>query len=110
MVRCSCSHLEESYWPWVGAAVVTAVNGESGTPIANALAVVSYNKTSHVTRKRTSHDGTFAFGGWVGRARRAPHTIVLTAAGFADATTDVQLIAGGSTPFVVRMTPVAVDL
>ena len=37
-----------------------------------------------------------SFGGWVGRGRRVPHEVSVSAAGYEDAVAHVQLEAGAS--------------
>jgi hypothetical protein len=84
--------LSASYFPWQGAATISVLDSNEN-PVAGAIAVVQYNSTTHVTRKKTDSSGRFSFGGWTGKARPAAHTVVVTAPGYQPGTMTVQLKA-----------------
>eukprot|EP01052_Picozoa_sp_SAG31_P044151 SAG31_NODE_7596_length_1644_cov_1.820712_2_plen_227_part_01 len=100
------AHLKHSYFPWLGSATVsvtaavgegTNTDGNAGaTPVADAAVTVVWNGSTAVTRKQTgagAQGNTVSFGGWVGKSKRAAHTIFVSAVGYEDATATVQLKA-----------------
>ena len=87
-------HLQRSYFPFLGRASITVRDATSQSAVDNSVVTVVYNGSTHVTRKRTDAMGVARFGGWVGKARRAPHTVSVAAPGYEEARLDVQLRAG----------------
>ena len=71
--------------------------------IPGSSVTVSYNLSTAVTRKRTDTNGVARFGGWVGRARRVPHSLEVSAEGFVDASATVQLQPGKLTSVSVML-------
>ena len=86
-------HLEMDYSPHLGTATVAVTTAEQ-QKIANATATVVYGSATHVTRKAVGADGSFTFGGWVGKKTKTPHTVTVVAAGYRTASAAVQLEAG----------------
>ena len=76
------SHLENTYFPYLGTATVTVVDGSTRQPVPNATAVVLYMGQVHVTRKVTNELGQFSFGGWVGKAEPSVHSATVVAQGY----------------------------
>ena len=101
------SHLNESLWPWVGGAVVRVLDAATKQPIPGALAVVKYNSSTPVTRKLTTANGSFSFGGWAGQSRAAPHSVTLSASGYATATSVLQLQPGRAEHSEIKLHAVA---
>eukprot|EP00041_Stephanoeca_diplocostata_P012946 m.220235 g.220235 ORF g.220235 m.220235 type:complete len:134 (-) comp19157_c0_seq84:2605-3006(-) len=61
--------LNELTQPWLGTGQVTVVDA-TGSPLANASVKVFYNSTTPVTSRTTPANGTIAFSGWCGKAKR----------------------------------------
>lgn len=78
--------LAANYWPWVSDAKCVVLDAATGKPIRDALAVVWYNGTTLVTRKRSDTTGEFAFGGWVGKTVPAKYMVEVSAAGYKSST------------------------
>ena len=95
---------KELVWPWLGEATVTVIDA-TATPVVGALVVVTYGVATPVTRKLTKADGTISFGGWIGKANPVPHHITVSAAGYADVRTTVQLIGQTTVSFNVSLGP-----
>jgi len=94
--------LEMDYFPHLGTATVAVTTTEQ-QKIANATATVVYGSATHVTRKAVGADGSFTFGGWVGKKAKTPHTVTVAAAGFRTASAAVQLEAGKTVRATVKM-------
>ena len=87
-------HLEMDYFPHLGTATVAVTTDGHELNVANATATVVYGSATHVTRKAVGADGSFTFGGWVGKKTKTPHTVTVAAAGYRTASAAVQLEAG----------------
>jgi hypothetical protein len=98
-------HLDAFYTPYLGTAVVRVLDASTHQPVPNATAVVVYGSSSHVTRKISDFNGSFSFGGWVGRARPVPHTATVFARGYKTLTkATVAVRARSSTSTVLYLT------
>lgn len=96
-------HLEKLYFPWMGSATVSVREaGRKDRPISDAIVTVKYNGTTAVTRKKAGASGV-SFGGWVGKHSPVVHTISVTAAGYKNISTQVQLKAQQTVSVVVDM-------
>jgi hypothetical protein len=76
----------------------------TGAPVEGSVATVTYGASgTHVTRKTTSSNGAFAFGGWVGKSSKSQHTITVVKDGYDTVTVQVHVVARARTPIKVRM-------
>jgi hypothetical protein len=100
--------LGKTYYPHVGTATLSIVD-KTNKPLAGALATVHYGGSgssgSLVTRRISDADGRVEFGGWAGRAAAVPHTVAVTAPGYAPVTHVVQLKGMGSVKATVKLAP-----
>ena len=103
------SRLQRAYFSLLGGAAVTVVDAATGEPLAGALVNVTFGAATHVTSKRTRHDGTVGFGGWAGASASLvpapPHTVRVSAAGFEAQTVGVTLQADTTVRARVAMRP-----
>ena len=96
--------LDRHYQPWLGAVNVSVLDSATQRPIAGAVARVTYNGASHVTRKTTqNHSGSFVFGGWAGQSEPAPHTIRISAPGYDEGHGQVFVAPGVEQHFTVHL-------
>lgn len=105
-------HLEKEYFPYLGSATVTVTSSDNmldetlskaSKAAPNATAVVVFGGATHVTRKAINADGSFTFGGWVGKKKKTPHTVKVTAVGYQNAVATIQLEAGKTVQVAVKM-------
>ena len=85
--------LDREYQPYLGSAIVTARDANSGEMIESAVGTVYYRDVTHVTTKRVGKSG-FHFGGWAGRKNPISHTVVLQAPGYATLAHPLQIVNG----------------
>ena len=97
-------HLDAFYTPYLGTAMVRVLDASTHQPVPNATAVVVYGSSTHVTRKISDSNGSFSFGGWVGRARPVPHSATVSARGYETLTKVVAVRARRSTSTVLYLT------
>ena len=101
------SRLQSAYFSLLGSAAVTIVDAATGEPVVGALVNVTFGAATHVTSKRSGHDGTVGFGGWAGAsASLVPaHIVRVSAAGFESQTAGVTLQAGATVKTRVALSP-----
>ena len=99
--------------PYLGSVDVYVVDSATGAPLTNAAVSVSYNATTHVTRKVTmalpsgsecaTSANCMSFGGWTGKAKSVPHTLSVSMPDYANTTMTVQVVPDKTTTVTVRM-------
>eukprot|EP00041_Stephanoeca_diplocostata_P012944 m.218609 g.218609 ORF g.218609 m.218609 type:complete len:516 (-) comp19157_c0_seq7:2606-4153(-) len=88
--------LNELTQPWLGTGQVTVVDA-TGSPLANASVKVFYNSTTPVTSRTTPANGTIAFSGWCGKAKRVATAVRVSSAGYKSTIDHMQLSCNGTT-------------
>ena len=94
--------LQAQYYPYLGQGEVAVTDAATGDPLANAVVEVAYGTPigggkrvgAFVTRKLTaSKSGLMKFGGWAGKAKPTPHTVVVSMKGYTTASHTLQIKA-----------------
>ena len=94
--------LQAQYYPYLGQGEVAVTDAATGDPLANAVVEVAYGTPigggkrvgAFVTRKLTaSKSGLMKFGGWAGKAKPTPHTVVVSMTGYTTVSHTLQIKA-----------------
>jgi hypothetical protein len=84
--------LNAQYYPFLGQGEVSVVDAATGAALQGVAVHVTYGAAdAFVTRKVTPSSGDISFGGWAGKAKRTPHTVCASLAGYETTTRILQI-------------------
>ncbi len=89
--------LDSLYYPNLGEATGTVIDARTGNPVANALVSVqrlTAKNTQLVSRKFTSNEGEYSFGGWAGESNGSSYEVEVAKAPYQPETFDIELQPG----------------